>query len=374
MVKKILIAFGTRPEAIKMAPVIKALKNDTRFEFKVFVTGQHREMLDQVLTAFDIRPDCDLNIMSDRQSLNDLTARILTETKVILETFSPDVVLVQGDTATTFAVSLAAYYEKIKIAHIEAGLRTGDIYSPWPEEGNRRLTSVLADYHYAPTEINRKNLLREGVPNRKIVVTGNTVVDALFSIQEDIQLDKKFKKEIEQNYAQVDFEKLIILVTSHRRENLGSGVENICHALKKIAGKFPESEIVFPVHLNPILRGPIIDMISGIPNIKLIEPLDYKSFVYFMAVSYLVLTDSGGIQEEAPSLGKPVLVMRETTERQEGLDAGTVKLVGTQVDDIVLAVGKLIKSKSHYVEMSQAINPYGDGKASACLLAHLAEV
>ena len=374
MVKKILIAFGTRPEAIKMAPVIKALKNDTRFEFKVFVTGQHREMLDQVLTAFDIRPDFDLNIMSGGQSLNDLTARILTDTKVILKTFCPDVVLVHGDTATTFAVSLAAYYEKIKIGHIEAGLRTGDLYSPWPEEGNRRLTSVLSDYHFAPTERNRQKLFQEGIPTQKILVTGNTVVDALFSILENIRLDAGFKKTIEHNYTQVDFKKLIILVTSHRRENLGAGVVKICHALKKIALEFPGCEIVFPLHLNPLLRGPIIEMIDGIPNIKLIEPLDYKSFVYFMAISYLVLTDSGGIQEEAPSLGKPVLVMRDTTERQEGLEAGTVKLVGTEVEDIVLAVRKLIKSKSLYVEMSQAINPYGDGKASARIITHLAEV
>lgn len=366
--KKILLVFGTRPEAIKMAPLVKEFQKDTgNFITKVCVTAQHREMLDQVLDFFQITPDYDLNIMRPSQDLYDVTSGVLMKIKPILKGFKPDVVLVHGDTATTFATSLATYYQKIKIAHVEAGLRTGDLYSPWPEEGNRKLTGVLTDYHFAPTEISRVNLLNEGVDSSLIFVTGNTVIDALQLVVKRIDDNETLRLEIENTIIESGFKELdskFVLVTGHRRENFGQGFLNICEALKTLSENNSDINFLYPVHLNPNVRGPVNELLSNISNIKLVDPFQYKEFVYLMSKSYLILTDSGGIQEEAPSLGKPVLVMRDATERPEAVEAGTVKLVGSDKENIIKEVQKLLNDVDEYQRMSKAHNPYGDGKAS----------
>jgi UDP-N-acetylglucosamine 2-epimerase (non-hydrolysing) len=371
--RKVLVVFGTRPEAIKMAPVILHLKSQPlEFRTIVCVTAQHREMLDQVLTIFDIIPDHDLNIMQKNQDLFDITANSLVGLKDIFRKEQPDVVLVQGDTTSAFVAGLAAYYLKISVGHIEAGLRTNNKYSPFPEEINRHLLSVLADYHFAPTEWAKTNLLKEGVPEEKIQVTGNTVIDALLTIVRSQKSEvrrktfqKYFKEKWDLTIAANTNNSKLILVTGHRRENFGGGFENICMALKEIAEKRDDVTIVYPVHLNPNVQKPVKSILNGKHNIYLIEPLEYELFVFLMSQSYLVLTDSGGIQEEAPSLGKPVLVMRDTTERPEGIEAGTVKLVGTEKNKIVDSALDLLDNPFLYENMSKAVNPYGDGKAAA---------
>ncbi len=367
MTKKVLIVFGTRPEAIKMAPLIKAFEqNSDWFETKVCVTAQHREMLDQVLELFEIVPDYDLNIMTPGQDLYDVTSSVLLGIKNVLNDFCPDVVFVHGDTTTTFSASLAAFYQQIAVAHVEAGLRTGDLYSPWPEEANRRLTACLAAYHFAPTLTSQKNLLKENVSEHTITVTGNTVIDALFLALEKItntpELEQEIVRKLQQLYP-FDSTRKIVLVTGHRRENHGQGFIDICDALKEIAQKNPEVDVVYPVHLNPNVQKPVQRVLSGLDNVYLIAPLQYESFIYLMHAAYIIITDSGGVQEEAPSLGKPVLVMRDTTERPEALEAGTVKLVGTSKAKIVKEAQQLLHVKEAYEQMSRAHNPYGDGKA-----------
>jgi UDP-N-acetylglucosamine 2-epimerase (non-hydrolysing) len=370
--KKILIIFGTRPEAIKMAPLVKEFKNDTlNFDVKILVSAQHREMLDQVLNFFQIVPDYDLNIMSPGQSLFDITAKILIKINPILEDFSPDIVVVHGDTTTTFAASLSAYYRKIKVAHVEAGLRTGNLYSPWPEEGNRKLTGVLTDYHFSPTTTSKINLLNEGVNESSIYVTGNTVIDALLLTMNQIKNDSSLRPMIEDKIARSNFHDLnskFILVTGHRRENFGKGFLNICEALKTLALNNLDVNILYPVHLNPNVIKPVNELLSGIDNIFLVNPFQYQEFVYLMSKAYLILTDSGGIQEEAPSLGKPVLVMRDTTERPEAVEAGVVKLVGANRDNIIKEVQILLDDSIEYQKMSKAHNPYGDGFACKKIL------
>lgn len=366
--KKVLTVFGTRPEAIKMAPLVQALDQDERFDAKVCVTAQHREMLDQVLELFEIKPDYDLNLMKAGQSLNDVTARILLEIKPVLQEFKPDVVLVHGDTATTFAASLAAYYEKIPVGHVEAGLRTGDIYSPWPEEANRKLTGALTKYHFAPTETSKQNLLAEGYADTSISVTGNTVIDALLQVVRKIESDLSLQEELKKYYSFLDESKDLVVITGHRRESFGQGFENICSAIGELAEKNPDTQFVYPVHLNPNVQEPVNRLLQGKGNVHLIEPLDYLPFVNLMRLSTIILTDSGGIQEEAPSLGKPVLVMRDTTERPEAVQAGTVKLVGTDKQLIVDSVSELLKKDNEFVRMSKAHNPYGDGKACQRIL------
>jgi UDP-N-acetylglucosamine 2-epimerase (non-hydrolysing) len=361
--KKILTVFGTRPEAIKMAPLVHALAADERFDAKVCVTAQHREMLDQVLALFEITPDYDLNLMKSGQDLTDITCGILTGLKPILSEFKPDHVLVHGDTATTFSTTLAAYYQQIKVGHVEAGLRTGNIYSPWPEEGNRKLTGTLADLHFSPTETSKQNLLNENIPENKIIVTGNTVIDALLEVIEKLESNLELKASLQVQFDFLDNEKRLVLITGHRRESFGGGFERICEAIAQMAQKFPDVEFVYPMHLNPNVREPVNRLLKGLTNVFLIEPLDYLPFVYLMNKAYVLLTDSGGIQEEAPSLGKPVLVMRDTTERPEAVDAGTVMLVGTDVATIVKELSTLLTSESAYKAMSFAHNPYGDGKA-----------
>jgi UDP-N-acetylglucosamine 2-epimerase (non-hydrolysing) len=365
--KKILIVFGTRPEAIKMAPLVKAFQSDIiNFETKVCVTAQHREMLDQVLDLFEITPDYDLNIMKPGQDLYDITANVLLGMKNVLSDFKPDVVFVHGDTTTTFAASLAAFYQQIKIAHIEAGLRTGNIYSPWPEEANRQLTTQITAYHFTPTSTSEANLLRENVNPSQIVVTGNTVIDALFLALDKIKSNSILKQEIIAKLTALypfNSDRKTILVTGHRRENHGQGFINICQALKTLAQTNPDIDIVYPVHLNPNVQKPVHEILSGITNVFLIEPLQYETFLYLMNQSYFIITDSGGVQEEAPSLGKPVLVMRDTTERPEALEAGTVKLVGTDTAKIIEQAQLLLDSSEAYLSMSKAHNPYGDGKA-----------
>lgn len=360
---KTLCVFGTRPEAIKMAPLALALAADERFEAKVCVTGQHREMLDQVLGLFAIEPDFDLNIMKPGQDLTDVTTSILQGMKAVFAEFKPDVVLVHGDTATTFATSLAAYYQQIPVAHVEAGLRTGNIYSPWPEEANRKLTGALANFHFAPTETSRTNLLQEGIASTNIIVTGNTVIDALLDVVKRLDNDEELNAIAAAPSAFLDPVRKIILVTGHRRESFGDGFERICQALMEVAQQHPDVDIVYPVHLNPNVREPVNRLLSGINNVHLIEPLDYLPFVSLMSRAYIILTDSGGIQEEAPSLGKPVLVMRDTTERPEAVDAGTVKLVGTDTRNIVRELNRLLIDQDAYRAMSYAHNPYGDGQA-----------
>ena len=337
--KKILLVFGTRPEAIKMAPLALALQADTQnFQTKVCVTGQHRQMLDQVLQLFGLVPDFDLNLMKSGQTLSDITTGVLKGLEDIFSEWLPDVVLVHGDTATTFASTLAAYYQKIKVGHVEAGLRTGNIYSPWPEEANRKLTGALANYHFAPTQSSYDNLIKENVDSSNIIVTGNTVIDALLTVKEKIETDRELIQNFEKKFGFLDATKKLILVTGHRRENFGQGFLNICSSLSSLARKYQDIQIVYPVHLNPNVQKPVNELLSGIENIFLIDPQDYLPFVYLMNQSYLILTDSGGIQEEAPSLGKPVLVMRDTTERPEAVDAGTVRLVGTDASIIEKAV------------------------------------
>lgn len=366
--KKILVVFGTRPEAIKMAPIIQKLKKEEDcYETRVCVTAQHREMLDQVLDLFKINPDYDLNIMQPDQDLDEVASKILIKLKSVLDDFLPDLVLVHGDTITTFTASLSAYLKKIKVGHVEAGLRTGDLFSPWPEEGNRKLTSILTDYHFAPTALSKKNLLDEGIDESKIFITGNSVIDALQITVNRIENDKKLKSQIEKRVEESGFVNLsskFILVTGHRRENFGQGMLNICESLKVLAKNNLDINFLYPVHLNPNVRKPVNDLLSDISNIKIVEPFEYEEFVYLMSKSYLILTDSGGIQEEAPSLGKPVLVMRNKTERPEAIEAGTVKLVGSDKDKIVKEVQKLLDNYEEYQKMCKAINPYGDGKTS----------
>ena len=366
--KKILIIFGTRPEAIKVAPLVKAFQQHIdSFETRVCITAQHREMLNQVLELFEITPEYDLDIMKPGQDLYDVTSNVLLAMKSILTDFKPDVVFVHGDTSTTFAASLAAFYQYISVAHSEAGLRTGDIYSPWLEEANRQLTTQITAYHFAPTETSKTNLLKENVNERSIEVTGNTVIDALFLALEKIKSNKQLETDIINHLATLDYEfkqnKKIILVTGHRRENHGQGFINICSALKEIALNNPDIDIVYPVHLNPNVQKPVKELLSDIDNVHLIEPLQYEQFIYMMDKSYFIITDSGGVQEEAPSLGKPVLVMRDTTERPEALEAGTVKLVGTNTQLIINEAQELIDNKEAYAYMSKASNPYGDGHA-----------
>lgn len=368
---KVLTVFGTRPEAIKMAPLVKALKNAPGIESRTCVTGQHRQMLDQVLDLFAIRPDYDLNIMQPGQTLAMVTSHILQAMGPVLQDFRPDLVLVHGDTATTFATTLAAFYEKIAVGHVEAGLRTGDLYSPWPEEANRCLTGRLARWHFAPTAQTRDNLLREGVASDAIVVTGNTVIDALLMTERRLREDAALRKAQEAQFAFLRPDARLVLITGHRRENFGGGFERICEAVAKLAVEHPEVDFLYPVHLNPQVREPVNRLLTGKPNVHLIEPQDYLPFVYLMGRSHLILTDSGGIQEEAPSLGKPVLVMRETTERPEAVEAGTVRLVGTNTDAICAGVHALLTNTTHYNAMARAHNPYGDGQACARIVQFL---
>lgn len=370
-----MLVFGTRPEAIKMAPLVKEFqKNSNDFQTIVCVTGQHREMLDQVLEIFEIKPDYDLNIMKQGQDLYDVTARVLTGMRDVLKEAKPDVVLVHGDTTTSTAAALAAFYQQISVGHIEAGLRTHNIYSPWPEEMNRQLTGRIATYHFAPTPLSKQNLLAEGIAPDHIVVTGNTVIDALYMVVDKIKTDKKLDAELEQILKNAGYDvsrlsagKPLVLITGHRRENFGEGFISMCRAIKTLTEKYPDVDFVYPMHLNPNVRRPIHEVfgedLSNLGNMFFIEPLEYLSFVYLMEKSTLVLTDSGGIQEEAPGLGKPVLVMRDTTERPEALEAGTVKLVGTDYDRIVGEVSALLDDPAYYDKMSKAVNPYGDGKA-----------
>lgn len=365
--KKILLVFGTRPEAIKMAPLVKALQKDSEhFETKICVTAQHRQMLDQVLEVFDIVPEYDLNIMAPNQDLYDITSRVLVGLRDVLDDFAPDIVLVHGDTTTSMAASLAAFYRQIPVGHVEAGLRTYNMLSPWPEEMNRQVTDRMCTYYFAPTEKSRQNLLRENVDATKIHVTGNTVIDALLMAVDIIEKKPHIKTAIEDELRDKGYamgNRPYILVTGHRRENFGEGFLNICKAIRQIAEEHPEMDIVYPVHLNPNVQKPVYELLSGTPNIYLVKPLDYLPFVYAMQHSTLLLTDSGGVQEEAPSLGKPVLVMRETTERPEAVEAGTVRLVGTNVAAIVGNVHELLHDPEVYRKMSESYNPYGDGHA-----------
>ena len=371
--KKILSVFGTRPEAIKMAPLVKKLQaNPEDFQTIVCVTGQHREMLDQVLRLFDITPDYDLNIMNPNQDLYDITSRILLGMRDVLKEVQPDIVLVHGDTTTSMAAALAAFYQQIPVGHVEAGLRTGNIYSPWPEEMNRLMTGRISTVHFSPTPLAKQNLLQEHVDEAKIVVTGNTVIDALQMVVERLQNDEQLAGEVKDkvlsmgyNVDRLSEDRRLVLITGHRRENFGEGFLNICHAIKNLAEKHPNVDFVYPMHLNPNVRKPVLEILGeGAENVFLIEPLDYLPFVYMMQQSTLILTDSGGVQEEAPGLGKPVLVMRDTTERPEAVEAGTVLLVGTNREKIEQGVSMLLDDTDTYRRMSEAVNPYGDGNAS----------
>lgn len=373
--KKVLIVVGTRPEAIKMVPLMKEFEKHTQeFEMKVCVTGQHREMLDQVLELFDITPEYDLNIMAPSQDLYDITSKVLLGMRDVLNTFKPDIVLVHGDTTTTVSTTLAAFYQQIPVGHVEAGLRTGNIYSPWPEEANRLLTTQITTYHFAPTEVNKANLLKENIVEKNIIITGNTVIDTLFIVLDKIKTDASLEQKIHNEIKAKGFvisERKIVLITGHRRENFGDGFLNICSALSELATKYPEVDFVYPVHLNPNVQKPVRDILTGIDNVYLIDPLDYLPFVHLLSKSYLVLTDSGGVQEEAPSLGKPVLVMRDTTERPEAVEAGTVMLVGTDKEKIKLNISRLLESETLYQQMAYAHNPYGDGNACAKIVSYL---
>ena len=383
--KRILLVFGTRPEAIKMAPLVREFqKHPEAFETIVCVTGQHREMLDQVLRIFGIQPDYDLNIMRQGQDLYDVTARVLLGMRDVLREARPDVVLVHGDTTTSAAAALAAFYQRIPVGHVEAGLRTHDIYSPWPEEMNRQLTGRIATYHFAPTPLSKRNLTEEGVSPDRIVVTGNTVIDALRQVVSRIKADASLDAELERTLRAGGYDvgrlrdgRRLVLITGHRRENFGEGFIHMCTAIKDLTRRYPEVDFVYPMHLNPNVRRPIHEVfgddLSGLNNMFFIEPLEYLSFVYLMEKSAIVLTDSGGIQEEAPGLGKPVLVMRDTTERPEALDAGTVRLVGTDYDKITREVSTLLDDASAYERMSQAVNPYGDGLACGRIVKFLKE-
>ena len=373
--KKILLVFGTRPEAIKMAPLVKALQKDTEhFETRVCVTAQHRQMLDQVLEVFGITPEYDLNIMAPNQDLYDITGKVLMGSREVLKDYRPDTVLVHGDTTTSMAASLAAFYMQIPVGHVEAGLRTYNMLSPWPEEMNRQVTDRICTYYFAPTEQSKKNLLRENIDEKKIFVTGNTVIDALLMAVDIISstpgMEEKMAVEFQEKGYPVGGREYI-LVTGHRRENFGDGFLHICKAIKELAMLHPEMDIVYPVHLNPNVQKPVYELLSGVDNVYLTSPLDYLPFIYAMQHSTLLLTDSGGVQEEAPSLGKPVLVMRDTTERPEAVQAGTVKLVGTNADDIVNNVTALLKDKELYRRMSETHNPYGDGRACERIIAAL---
>ena len=373
--KRVMLVFGTRPEAIKMAPLVKEFqKNAEKIDTIVCVTGQHREMLDQVLQIFDIQPDYDLNIMKQGQDLYDVTAKVLTGMRDVLKEAKPDVVLVHGDTTTSTAAALAAFYQQIPVGHVEAGLRTHNIYSPWPEEMNRQITGRIATYNFAPTALSRKNLLSEGVQEEKITVTGNTVIDALHIVVDKIKADESLQQELAGILKSAGYDvsrlangKKLVLITGHRRENFGEGFINMCTAIKDLTIKYPDVDFVYPMHLNPNVRKPIHEVfgddLNGLGNMFFIEPLEYLSFVFLMEKATIVLTDSGGIQEEAPGLGKPVLVMRDTTERPEALEAGTVKLVGTDYNKIVTEVSMLLDDKDAYNAMSKAVNPYGDGFA-----------
>ncbi len=373
--KKIMLVFGTRPEAIKMAPLVKEFqKHPKEFETIVCVTGQHRQMLDQVLDIFDIKPDYDLNIMKQGQDLYDVTARVLTGMRDVLAESKPDVVLVHGDTTTSTAAALAAFYQQIPVGHVEAGLRTHNIYSPWPEEMNRQITGRIATYDFAPTPLSRENLLAEGVDDAKITVTGNTVIDALYWVVDKIKSSPDLQADLSGELMKAGYDvnrlnngRKLVLITGHRRENFGDGFISMCRAIKTLTEKYPEVDFVYPMHLNPNVRKPIHEVfgedLTGLGNMFFIEPLEYLSFVFLMEKSSIVLTDSGGIQEEAPGLGKPVLVMRDTTERPEALSAGTVRLVGTDYNKIVSEVSSLLDDEKHYEEMSKAVNPYGDGLA-----------
>ncbi|MBP2233689.1 UDP-N-acetylglucosamine 2-epimerase (non-hydrolyzing) [Sinorhizobium kostiense] len=365
---KVLSVFGTRPEAIKMAPLVKALEADNKFESRVCVSAQHRQMLDQVLSLFAIEPFYDLNIMKPGQSLEGIVSGILTGLSPILKEFCPDLVLVHGDTSTTFATALGAFYNQIPVGHVEAGLRTGNLYSPWPEEANRTLTGKLTRLHFAPTEEARANLEREGVPVDAITVTGNTVIDALLQVQSQIETDGALSDRLASLFPFLDQPNRMVLITGHRRENFGAGFEQICQAIRQLSERYPLDIFVYPVHLNPNVREPVSRYLSGLQNVYLIEPQEYLPFVYLMSASDIILTDSGGIQEEAPSLGKPVLVMRETTERPEAVRAGTVKLVGTDRDRIVREVSRLLDDQDAYNRMAFAHNPYGDGAACERIL------
>lgn len=380
-----MLVFGTRPEAIKMAPLVKEFQNHSdKFETVVCVTGQHREMLDQVLHIFEITPDYDLNIMKQGQDLYDVTARVLTGMRDVLKEVQPDIVLVHGDTTTSTAAALAAFYQQIPVGHVEAGLRTHNIYSPWPEEMNRQITGRIATYHFSPTSLSKQNLLAEGVKEEQITVTGNTVIDALCIVVEKIRKDKALDAELEEQLKRAGYDvnrlskgRRLVLITGHRRENFGDGFINMCTAIKDLTKKYPEVDFVYPMHLNPNVRKPIHEVfgadLSNLGNMFFIEPLEYLSFVYLMEKSSVVLTDSGGIQEEAPGLGKPVLVMRDTTERPEALEAGTVKLVGTDYNMIVNEVSLLLDDKEAYEKMSKAVNPYGDGLACKRIVAKLCD-
>lgn len=383
--KKIMLVFGTRPEAIKMAPLVKALQHQTdSFQTIVCVTGQHREMLDQVLSIFNIQPDYDLNIMKQGQDLYDITANVLTGMRTVLKEAQPDIVLVHGDTTTSTAAALAAFYQQIPVGHVEAGLRTHNIYSPWPEEMNRQITSRIATYHFAPTSLSRTNLLNENIPDEAITVTGNSVIDALYWVVNKIKTDTALQLQLQTelnkagyNVSRLAEGKKLVLITGHRRENFGQGFINICTAIKDIAQKYPDTDFVYPMHLNPNVRKPIHEVfgadLTTLANVFFIEPLEYLAFVYLMEKSTIVLTDSGGIQEEAPGLGKPVLVMRDTTERPEALAAGTVKLVGTDYHKIIDNLSTLLDNEIAYNQMSKAINPYGDGLACKRIIAKLKE-
>lgn len=377
MMKKILIVFGTRPEAIKMVPLIKEFKKYNDFEIKICVSAQHRQMLDQVLNLFEIKPDYDLDIMRANQDLYDISSRVLLGMRDVMKDFCPNVVLVHGDTTTSFVGALAAFYQKIKIGHVEAGLRTNDLYSPFPEEANRQITGVLADFHFAPTQSAKQNLIKENKNPNSIIVTGNTVIDALLlmidKIEKNVNLRDKITSILRSKYSNFGSERKFILVTGHRRENFGDGFLNICDALKNIAQNNPEIDIVYPVHLNPNVQKPVREILSNLSNIYLIDPLEYEKFVYLMSKSFFIITDSGGIQEEAPSLGKPVLVTRDTTERPEALQSGTVKLVGTNKNIIIKEAQNLILQKDEFEKMSKANNPYGDGKASERIVEFLKE-
>lgn len=360
---KVLSVFGTRPEAIKMAPVVMALAASPDFESKVCVTAQHREMLDQVLELFQIKPDFDLNIMKSGQTLTGITCAVLRGMEEIFGLWRPDIILVHGDTTTTMAACLAAYYARIHVGHVEAGLRTGDKYAPWPEEINRHIAGVIGDLHFAPTSRARENLLRENVPGQNIYVTGNTVIDALLHVRDFIKSDEAHAKKMREAFPYLEDDKKLILVTGHRRENFGEGFENICRAIAAIAQR-SEVQIIYPVHMNPHVREPVKRILSNISNVYLIDPLDYPSFVYLMSRSHFILTDSGGVQEEAPALGKPVLVMRDCTERPEAVSVGTVRLTGTSYEKILSEAARLMDDTAAYASMSGAKNPYGDGTAA----------
>ena len=383
MIKKVMLVFGTRPEAIKMAPLVREFKKYPEvFDTIVCVTGQHREMLDQVLDIFDINPEYDLNIMQQGQDLYDITSKVLCGMRDVLDEAKPDVVLVHGDTTTSTSAALAAFYRQIPVGHVEAGLRTHNIYSPWPEEMNRQITGRIASFNFSPTPLSLKNLLEENVSDDKITVTGNTVIDALHIVVDRIKNDKGLSAELHSlllasgyDTDRLDDGRRMVLITGHRRENFGDGFINICNAIKDLSAKYPEVDFIYPMHLNPNVRRPIHqvfgDNLNEFRNLFFIEPLEYLSFVFLMEKSYLVLTDSGGIQEEAPGLGKPVLVMRNTTERPEALESGTVKLVGTDYEKIVSNVSRLVDDSGFYAEMSNAVNPYGDGHASERIVSFL---